>query len=271
MMEKLMIGGQEVELPAQAAAVVKEMMDRYDEMMAKKNGGGGEDPHAAALDRKEDGSDPDTGSATPQVPVEQQAPDGRDAKMKVGASDTEGAMRAAGKTDEEGGAVVDPTEDLKRALEDEKRKVDGLQAKLDELMASKKGGGGKEKMDSADFSAAVRRRSRLERQAARFLPEEKVAKFDGLSDSEIRAEVIRHRDPKAHLDGKSDTYLEVRFDSIMENAEIADTSNRAMGEMLLKRRTSRWDGDETDPEAARAKSVEDSRNAWKQPLTAVRN
>lgn len=267
MMKKLMIGGQEVELPAEAAAIVEAMMDRYDEMKAKVDQMQlGQAPGVTEPAKKGDVEVNQSGISA-QPAVEQMAPDGREATKKPGAGDMEGPARAAGVTDmEEGGGVMDPVEDLKRALEAERAKVDGLQAKLDELTA----GPAKKKMDADDFVKAVRRRSLLERQAATLLPEEKVAKFDSMSDDEIRAAVIAQRDPKARLEGKSTTYLEVRFDSIMENVAVAQESNRKMGETLLKRRTSRWDGDESSPEAARAKALDESRNAWKTDLTAVR-
>jgi hypothetical protein len=282
--DKVVISGEVVEMPSHLAAVVRDMLDRYDEMRAK----------LAKLEesmKKDDDmmgkKDVDVSQKGVASKVEevQGMPDGRGASGKVGAGELGGAMKAKGlddddddaKKDEEGEGVAqapgqmlkNELEHLKEQLEAALAKHDEMQAKLDEMSSQSEG---KEQVPAAEgkmdsMSARIRTRVKLERQAEKLVPSELVAKFDSMSDDAIRACVIKHRHPKADLGGKSSVYLQSRFDSIVETIAESETSRREMGRAMLGER---MDSEVADPAAARRKMIESTKTMWTGPLSANR-
>jgi len=113
----------------------------------------------------------------------------------------------------------------------------------------------------------VKARVRLEKIAEQLVPSTLSSRFDSLSDDEIRATVIKHRCPKADLHGKSSVYLQSRFDTIAESLEESVQKRKEMGSALLSRMDSEQ---ELSPHTARLKMVNNSRNEWKSPLSAVK-
>lgn len=94
--KKVVIAGQEVDLPSHIADIVQDTLDRYDEMRAKMYQL--EDEMKARKDVKD--VDISQKGVSPQVKVEQQGPDGRASSTKIGAGDKMGPSRAKG--DDEG-------------------------------------------------------------------------------------------------------------------------------------------------------------------------
>src|SRR5579875_1982482 len=173
-----------------------------------------------------------------------------------------------------GGAALSPVDQLKKDLDEARKKVDSLQGKLDAYAAESMGKDEK-RGDSKDFSQRVRARVILERQAEKLVPFEVAKKFDSMSDDQIRKAVIKHHSPKAELDGKSTVYLQSRFDHLCESLEDEDgsTSLRAeAGRRMLGIRTDsdeREDGaEEVDPNQARLKMIQSSRDFYKSDLSA---
>lgn len=166
------------------------------------------------------------------------------------------------------GAARSPVDQLKADMEGMKQahsaQMDAMQAKLDEY-ASASMGQGEHKMDSADVQSQVRTRVKLERLAEKVLPRETVAKFDSMSDDEIRGEVIKHSRPGFDPKGKSTVYLQARFDSITEDLAVGESVRKEMGAHLL---VNRMDSEESDPMSKRRQMIETSREMWKQPLRA---
>lgn len=164
-------------------------------------------------------------------------------------------------------------QEMEAQLSQMKAKKDAMEAKLDEYASqsmgqgeSKAGGG---KMDSANWRQAVQRRVSLERRAEKLVPKELATRFDSLSDEEIMATVIKHVRPQADLRGKSQIYLESRFDTIAEDMERSETVRREMGSRFHE--SSRMDSaSDVNPHQARLKSVNNSRNEWQSPLSAVK-
>ena len=281
---KVIISGEEVEMPAHLAAVVRDMLDRYDEMRAK----------LAKLEgsmKKDDMAKKDVDisqkGVSSKVHEEQKAPDGREVAGKVGPSDLGGAMKAKGLDDDdkcdedkhddnEGGAAMAPAEMLKNELEHLKEQLaaamakhDEMQAKIDEMSSQSEG---KKQMPAAEgkmdsLSTRVRKRVKLEREAEKLVPAELCVKFDSMSDDEIRMAVIKHRHPKADLAGKSGVYLQSRFDSIVETVSESETTRREYGRHMLGER---MDTAELDPVDARRKMIESTRQLWTNSLSATR-
>lgn len=181
---------------------------------------------------------------------------------------------------EPGGVAMSPADRLKHEIEEMeaqlsqmKAQKDAMEAKLDEFASQSMGQGesaqGGQKMDSANWRAAVSRRVKLEKRAEKILPPNLVSHFDSLSDHEIMATVIKHVRPQADLRGKSRTYLETRFDTIAEDLERGEAVRREMGSRFLE--SNHMDSvAEHNPNQARLKMLNSSRNEWQSPLSAVK-
>ncbi len=299
--KRIVVMGQEVEMPADAAAAVEKLLESYDEMKGKV--------YQLEAEVMKDRKDVDINQkgVSNKVPEVQGAPDGRaagakkdeemspgvkaakgldadekddadedkkDADEKEGKKD--GAAEEAEKEGKKAGAYED-AESLKAQLDAMTAKCDALEAKVDEYEAKKdtqispkvsgkpSGAPLYDRKDSKDFQDAVRARVKLERDAARAVGSATVAKFDSMSDDELRAAVIKARYPKAELAGKSSAYLESRFDSIVEQFAESESVRRSMGGSLLERTDAM---DVVDPAAARQKAHNDSKDAWKADLSA---
>lgn len=276
--KKVVISGKEVDLPSDVADVVQDMLDRYDEIRAKQF----QLEETMKTVKRED-VDVSQPGVSPQVKVEQSIPDGRSAPAKVGAGDKSGAAKAKGDADEDEkkkDADAESKEDAENPFEKMKKDMDVLQGKMDAYAAANLATGeAKPKNDSADIDARVEKRARvraaLERSAEKHVPVEVANKFDSMSDDEIRGAVIKHHAPGAKLEGKSQTYLESRFDSIIEMAdEQASKSLRSdAGRAILGLGgKDRMDSEEKtpDPAQARLKMVHDSRELHKSNLSAFK-
>lgn len=97
-------------------------------------------------------------------------------------------------------------------------------------------------------------------------------KFDGLNEHQIKRAVIEASvsasGASVNLDGKSNDYLDVRFDSILEAFQAEESRRDPIADHLLKLNQ---DGnkDVPAPDAARAKMVADTRDAWKTKTPAA--
>lgn len=129
----------------------------------------------------------------------------------------------------------------------------------------------KKRTDSATDESKVRElvksRIALEKVAAIALPKEKTEKLDSMSDSEIKKAVILADSPNAQLEGKSDVYLETRFDAIAEKVRSRSDFNSGLGRALTASDI-RKDEKEPDATSARTKMRKDSEEEWKKPLAS---
>ena len=177
-----------------------------------------------------------------------------------------------------GGGAMSPVDRMKKDMEEKQGKHDAemaeMQKKADEYAAASMNQPEKkdnEKHDSADFEKRARARAKLERQADKLVPFSVSNRFDSMSDKEILAAVIKYRHPKADLKDKPRSYLQSRFDSIIETlAEEGTHERQKAGKALLGLGGSRMDSSErndADPQSARLKMVSDSRELYKQPLS----
>lgn len=337
--KKLVILGREIDLPADEADAMQDLLDRYDEMRAKLS----ELEEAMSTKARKDKKDVDINQKgiSPQVKVEQQGPDGRSAGGKTAAkpgtitgpvgkaddeeekddedehgivggvksnsrgeggaelkddddekehddddehddAESEGSGMAKGgfKNDFEGGnaasgggAAMPMVEQLKKDMKD---MYDNFMGKMDAMAASSMSAGEAkpDRMDSKDVQKQIRARVKLERQASQLVPFEVAKKFDSMSDDQVRAAVIKHKSPKADLEGKSSVYLQSRFDSLVETleetgAETRRNAGRAMLGLVSNNgeRTDSADA-EVDPTEARRKMINGSRDLWKSDLSA---
>ena len=161
-----------------------------------------------------------------------------------------------------------------------RRKFDHFRAKFDNFAAESFGKDEKhaDRGDSAS-QKAVRERVKLERLAEKLVPSQIVAKFDSMSDDQVRATVIKHRHPKADLSGKSSDYLQMRFDTLCEDFEYVDEDARSLrrdaGRRMLGLDRNDAEGEEhqdseIDPNQARLKMIKTSRDEYKSNLSATK-
>jgi hypothetical protein len=73
----------------------------------------------------------------------------------------------------------------------------------------------------AKVRAELRARTELEAKATKVLGAEQ--KYDGMTDAQIKAAVLAKAAPSLKLDGKSEAYVDARFDAAIESTETAGT------------------------------------------------
>jgi uncharacterized protein len=147
------------------------------------------------------------------------------------------------------------------SVDKEKARADTAEAALKKAESERK-----DAVDPAKFQAAVKARVELERKALDVLGTEE--KVDAMDDKTVKLTVLKKLAPEAKLDGKSEDYVQARFDAELERF---DKDTDALGEARKTVISRNGAGDDTrlDADAARKKFMEDSRNAWKKPLTAT--
>lgn len=142
-------------------------------------------------------------------------------------------------------------------------RADGLKAELakakDEAAA---------RTDSATtparVRAAVKERRRIEKVAERTLKKDDLAKLDSMDDAELKKAIIKAEQPTAALDGKSEAYVDARFDSIAETIEADAQRSAKFGKELGEHRKDRADDGKTpDADASRKAMLDREGNRWK--------
>lgn len=113
-------------------------------------------------------------------------------------------------------------------LEKAKADMSKLEAERDTLKEQ-----AEKNADGDSIKAAVRERLDLERKAAKILNGDDAKEIANMDDREIKEKCIEAKFPKAALDGKDDSYIDARFDSVSEMVEGESTAadqKAAMGE-----------------------------------------
>lgn len=73
------------------------------------------------------------------------------------------------------------------------------------------------KVDAAEINRKVKERVRLEKLCERYLDKKTFSRIDSLDDFSLKQCLIKTLQPKANLVGKSQAYINARFDSVCEN------------------------------------------------------
>lgn len=137
-----------------------------------------------------------------------------------------------------------------------KAETDKLQAKCDgfesEVTKLKK-----VRTDSApaEIQKAVKARIALEKVAA----SAGVEKFDAMEDMDLKKAVIKTDSPETNLEGKSEEYINARFDVAAEAIAASDETAKKIGGDLNKRKPT----EVMDADDARQKMIERNQSAWK--------
>jgi hypothetical protein len=88
------------------------------------------------------------------------------------------------------------------------------------------------KVDAAEVNRRVKNRVKLEKLSERYLDKNVLSRMDSISDLELKKRLILNLQPKANLEGKSETYINARFDAAIDEIPsakvIANKSNFKM-------------------------------------------
>lgn len=119
------------------------------------------------------------------------------------------------------------------------------------------------KVDSADVRQLVKNRVKLETLGNKYLDKQTKARMDSLSDIDVKKKLILNFQPNAHLDGKSETYINARFDSVLESLPVEKV-------LAAPSRHDNARSDAIDSSQARANMIQKQKDAWKPTNTRGR-
>lgn len=152
------------------------------------------------------------------------------------------------------------------SVSSKQKEIDKLSAQKDDLQSKLKTQ--QENQDADDFRNAVKARVGLESKASKVLGES--VNLDSLADKEVKVKVISKLRPSISLDGKSDDYINARFDIVMEDynadGDNSDSDNQTdqenLGQKIINKNE---DSDDPWELAAKAKrkAWDDTRNMYK--------
>lgn len=109
-----------------------------------------------------------------------------------------------------------------------------------------------QKIDAAEFDKRVKARVSLLKAAESVLDANDIESLSSVSDIEIKKKIILNRNSNANLDGKSDTYISARFDTIMEDV--------ASNPIVPKSKNANFDSQNLKPEDARQLMIQKLKN-----------
>lgn len=116
----------------------------------------------------------------------------------------------------------------------------------------------------AKVTAELKARMSLEASAKKVLGAKAAAKFDSLDDKAIKLAVLKQTNPDLKLDGKSDAYVDARFDHAIElyDEEEGEDEGGEDGVTAARRVvTDTEDGDDSEPGDPTEEMSEDEANA----------
>jgi hypothetical protein len=146
----------------------------------------------------------------------------------------------------------------KAALEREKARADSA---AEDLSKEKKLRADAE--DPSKIEARVKARLDLESTARKVLGANE--KLDGLSEKDLKAKVVQKVYPSAQLAGKSDDYLQARFDAALESVsgEARNDANAEARQTIVEVKDA---ATPRDPEAVRQKTLKEENSRWQKQL-----
>lgn len=178
------------------------------------------------------------------------------------------------------------------AIAELQKKLDANQAKADKAEAELEKANKDLKAAPAKVTAELKARMALEASATKVLGSKAAKKFDALDDKQLKLAVLKKTDPELKLDGKSDAYVDARFDLAIEEFSLDDDEggeheDDETGAAAARRGVRGDDEDDddlepgdtsarmtdeeaneehTDSATAKAAMEQRHRDAWRQPL-----
>ena len=165
--------------------------------------------------------------------------------------------------------VPEDVKELQDKNEDLQKNIDKIQANLDALTEENeklKSNKADTKTDSKAISAAVQNRLKIEKVARKTLSEEEAAKIDDMDDAEIKIAVLKADSEKFDPEGKSEVYIDARFDIVADRALATNEDEyRGLGKQFITKTKEK--AELTGLEKAKADAHKRGLEAWKQPLS----
>jgi hypothetical protein len=155
---------------------------------------------------------------------------------------------------------------IKEDNEKSKAKIDSLEAEKTKTSTTQKDD--EKKLDSNEVSRLVRERIKLEKTASRILDDKELEKFDSMADLEIKKLIIKKESPEINFDGKSEIYIDARYDHIAENTNKSKSANEKLGDNINQNRKqdSEKNEEEIELEKKRKESMKADSEAWSKPI-----
>lgn len=175
---------------------------------------------------------------------------------------------------------LEENKNAKDSFEVEKKTaVDAIQAKADALTSELAGvkvelekskNDVAQKLDSEKIAKEVKIRVAVEKAAEKFLDKDVLAKIDSMSNIELKKAIIVKNCPEAKLEDKSETYIEVRYDHIIETADKSSKANDDIAKSIID---GRKDGqtEVLTSDLKREESMKKDSEAWKKPIGKTNN
>lgn len=165
------------------------------------------------------------------------------------------------KKDSEIETLNEEIKELTKANDTLEAKKDSLELEIQTLKENAK----TPKLDADQIDSMVEERENVVATAKEIIGSE--FKKDGLSNLEIKKQVVSKISPDLKLDEKSEDYIDARFEMISENTSVYGDKLKAALESKAKN-----DGEENknkplSADEARKRMIADSANAYTKPLT----
>jgi hypothetical protein len=112
------------------------------------------------------------------------------------------------------------------------------------------------KVDSAEFRAAVKARVALEKHASKYLDSKTLENLDGMSDLSLKKAVISRIEKGSNLDGKSEIYIDARFDSAIDRLKSKREQAEVIARPAYYKNVTANDKDDADAVEARSRYIQ---------------
>jgi hypothetical protein len=176
------------------------------------------------------------------------------------------ASAIASENEKKDKALADVKAELESTKTDGKKEKDEIQAKLDQVTEERD----KMKKDAEEAPKVkdlVSARMKLVSQATPHLDKETLEKLDEMDDKAVKVAVIKSKSEKFDEEGRSDDYINARFDAIMETEPKKDEKkDNPLILDLHENEKSRKDGEEKTAAEIRADNMKRDSELWQQPL-----
>jgi len=155
------------------------------------------------------------------------------------------------------------------------KKVDELQAKIDHLETElSKAKDKANKLDSETFKNELKTRRSIEKIAEKTLNKELIEKLDDMDNLEIKKAIIKAETPNVNLDEKSETYVNARYDHIVDIIDVSSEKTKELGDKVVNDRKEKSEkakqDDNSELEKKRLESQKKDSEAWMRPTETMK-
>lgn len=193
--------------------------------------------------------------------VDEKFADAFEKMMKKSKEDMEGMKSKMSKAEKKGDELAEEIKTLTKDKDTLEAKKDSLEDEIKKVKEENK----PVIMDADQIDSLVEERSNVCATASEIIGGE--FKKDGLSNLDIKKQVIAKINPDLKLDEKSEDYVNARFDAISENTSMYEDKLKKAIEGGVKRDSKDSKKAPLSADEARKKMIADSAEGYRQPLT----